>query len=61
MGLTRYLGRRLLWFFGTLVAALLLNFFLPRLIPGNPVDSIVSNLARGGGVGGDQLRMIYEN
>jgi peptide/nickel transport system permease protein len=61
MGLTRYLGRRMLWFLGTLVVALLLNFFLPRLIPGNPVDSIVSNLARGGGVGGEDLKVIYEN
>ena len=43
------------------MVALLLNFFLPRLIPGNPVDSIVSNLARGGGVGGEDLQMIYEN
>lgn len=61
MGLSRYLGRRLLWFLGTLVVALLLNFFLPRLIPGNPVDSIVSNLSKGGGVGGEDLKVIYEN
>jgi peptide/nickel transport system permease protein len=61
MGLSRYLGRRLLWFLGTLVVALMLNFFLPRLIPGNPVDTIISNIARGGGVGGDALKEISEN
>jgi len=37
----------------------LLNFFLPRLIPGNPVDALVSQMARGGGTGGDQLAQIH--
>lgn len=61
MTLVRYLGRKLVWTLVVLVVALLLNFFLPRLIPGNPVDVLVGNLARGGGAGGDQLRLIHEN
>ena len=61
MGLARYLGRKALWYLGALIVALLLNFFLPRLIPGNPVDAIVGQLARGGGAGGDQLKAIHEH
>ena len=61
MKFSRYLGRRALWYAGALIVALLLNFFLPRLIPGNPVDSIVSQLARGGGSSGEQMKAIYEN
>ncbi|GAB3754753.1 MULTISPECIES: ABC transporter permease [Microlunatus] len=60
MVFARYLGRKLLWYLLALIIALLLNFLLPRLIPGNPVDTIVSQLARGGGTGGDQLRQIHE-
>jgi peptide/nickel transport system permease protein len=35
------------WFFITLVAAFILNFILPRLMPGDPVAAIVSRLAQG--------------
>ncbi len=41
MALAKYLGRKLAWTFVVLFVALLLNFLLPRLIPGNPVDAIV--------------------
>ena len=61
MVLARYLGRKLAWTVVVLFVALLLNFLLPRLIPGNPVDAIVGQLARGGGAGGEQLRQIHEH
>ncbi|MCW2805899.1 MAG: putative transporter permease protein [Propionibacteriaceae bacterium] len=61
MNFARYLGRKALWYLAALIIALLLNFILPRLIPGNPVDAIVSQLSRGGGTGGDQLKAIHEN
>jgi peptide/nickel transport system permease protein len=35
------------WFLITLVCAFLLNFILPRLMPGDPVAAIVSRLAQG--------------
>jgi peptide/nickel transport system permease protein len=37
----------LVWFLITLVCAFLLNFILPRLMPGDPVAAIVSRLAQG--------------
>lgn len=61
MVLAKYLGRKVIWTLVVLVVALFLNFFLPRLIPGNPVDAIVGNMARGGGAGGEQLQTVYEN
>ena len=61
MVLARYLGRKVLWAFVVLFVALLLNFFLPRLIPGNPVDVIVGNMAKGGGAGGDQLKTVHDS
>ena len=61
MVLARYLGRKLAWTLVVLFVALLLNFLLPRLIPGNPVDAIVGQIAAGGGTGGEQLRQIHEH
>jgi len=46
-GYFNYFGKKLIWFFITLVAAFLLNFILPRLMPGDPVAAIVSRLAQG--------------
>ncbi len=46
-GYAIYFSNKLLWFLVTLVAAFLLNFFLPRLMPGDPVASIVARLAQG--------------
>ena len=43
----RYFLNKLAWFLITLVCAFLLNFILPRLMPGDPVAAIVSRLAQG--------------
>jgi peptide/nickel transport system permease protein len=59
MGLGKYLLRKALWYLGALLAALVLNFLLPRLIPGNPVDAIIAQMTRGGGVQGEQLKAIH--
>ncbi|SDS99744.1 ABC transporter permease [Microlunatus soli] len=59
MDFAKYLGRKAIWYLIALVVALLLNFLLPRLIPGNPVDAIVSQMARGGGASGEQMKTIY--
>jgi peptide/nickel transport system permease protein len=60
MSLSRYLLRKAGWYLGALAVAVVLNFVLPRLIPGNPVDTIVSTLGRGGAEG-DALRRVYES
>ena len=46
-GYQKYFLNKLLWFLVTLVAAFILNFMLPRLMPGDPVAAIVSRLAQG--------------
>jgi len=46
-GYFRYFGRKLGWFALTLVAAFMLNFILPRMMPGDPVAAIVARLAQG--------------
>jgi peptide/nickel transport system permease protein len=61
MALARYLGRKLAWTVVVLFVALILNFLLPRLIPGNPVDAIVGQIAAGGGAGGEQLEQVHEH
>jgi len=43
----RYFLNKLIWFMVTLVSAFILNFILPRLMPGDPVAAIVSRLAQG--------------
>lgn len=59
MSLGKYLLRKVLWYLGALLAALILNFLLPRLIPGNPVDAIIAQMTRGGGLQGEQLQAIH--
>ena len=46
-GYTRYFVGKLGWFLITLICAFILNFILPRLMPGDPVAAIVSRLAQG--------------
>ena len=46
-GYLKYLLNKLLWFLVTFVFAFILNFTLPRLMPGDPVAAIVSRLAQG--------------
>jgi len=46
-GYRKYFLGKLLWFLVTLVFAFILNFILPRLMPGDPVTAIVSRLAQG--------------
>jgi peptide/nickel transport system permease protein len=46
-GYRKYFLNKLAWFFVTLVCAFLLNFILPRLMPGDPVAGIMSRLAQG--------------
>jgi len=43
----RYFGGKIVWFLITLVFAFVLNFTLPRLMPGDPVAAIVSRMAQG--------------
>jgi peptide/nickel transport system permease protein len=46
-GYRKYFFNKLAWFLVTFVFAFLLNFILPRLMPGDPVAAIVSRLAQG--------------
>ena len=46
-GYIRYFGSKSAWFLVTLIAAFILNFMLPRLMPGDPVAGIVSRIAQG--------------
>ncbi len=58
-GYRKYFLNKLGWFLITFVFAFLLNFILPRLMPGDPVAAIVSRLAQGlSGTSGVQA--IYE-
>lgn len=61
MNLGRYIAQKTGWYVVALVAAVSLNFLLPRLVPGNPVDVIVSNLSRGGSVTSEQQQQVYES
>jgi peptide/nickel transport system permease protein len=46
-GYRGYFLTKLGWFLVTFVCAFILNFILPRLMPGDPVAAIVSRLAQG--------------
>lgn len=56
----KYLLRKLLWFLAAALVALSLNFFLPRMIPGNPVDAIIAQMTQGGQADSASMQRIYE-
>ncbi len=46
-GYTKYFVNKLIWLVVTFIFAFFLNFFLPRLMPGDPVAAIASRMAQG--------------
>jgi peptide/nickel transport system permease protein len=46
-GYQKYFLNKLSWFLVTFVCAFILNFTLPRLMPGDPVAAIVARMAQG--------------
>lgn len=46
-GYRKYFAKKLVWFLVTLVFAFLLNFILPRLMPGDPVATITQRVVQG--------------
>lgn len=57
---TKYFVKKAGWYLATLFVALLLNFMLPRLIEGNPVAAIASQVAQGM-TDSDSIKKVYEN
>ncbi|HYH11940.1 MAG TPA: ABC transporter permease [Thermomicrobiales bacterium] len=55
----RYVLKKAGWFLAAFVAALILNFYLPRMVPGNPVDAIIAQMA-GGGADSASMQNIYD-
>jgi len=46
-GYRKYYAKKIMWFIITFVAAVVLNFILPRLMPNDPVSAITAKSARG--------------
>ena len=46
-GYRKYFGKKILWFAITFVVAVILNFFLPRMMPADPVAAITGKMASG--------------
>jgi len=55
-----YLWNKVIWFLVAFALALIFNFLLIRLIPGNPVDAMVARIASGGSVSGEAMEKIYQ-
>jgi peptide/nickel transport system permease protein len=55
----KYLGKKSVWYLATLVIAVLCNFLLPRLIPGNPVQTLVGQ-SSGGLMDGAAVKKAYD-
>ena len=55
-----YFIRKLGFYLVALWAALTLNFLIPRLLPGNPVDILLAKLQQRGGMITPSTRRSYE-
>ena len=59
-GYFRYLGERLVIFVATVFISITVVFFVPRLVPGDPLAAISLKLAQvGGNFGGRELIDAY--
>jgi len=59
-GYRKYFTKKILWFLATFVVAVLLNFILPRLMPGDPVAAITSGAAQGIG-DAEAVKELYDS
>jgi len=58
-GYFKYFRKKTLWFIFTLIIALVLNFILPRLMPGDPISTILARL--GAGIEAAAVRQYMEH
>ena len=59
-GMWKYFKKKFFWFVVTFIAAVVLNFILPRLMPGDPVNSIVGkNISPGATPEQVQEQIVY--
>lgn len=58
-GLRKYFTGRFFWYLLTLVVAVVLNFLLPRMIPGNPMAAIAGNITKGM-TDTNSIKRVYE-
>jgi peptide/nickel transport system permease protein len=56
----RYFARKIGFYVVALWAAVTLNFFIPRMMPGNPVDILIAKLQQRGGTVDPSVRRSYE-
>lgn len=56
---TKYFVKKSFWYFLTLVIAIGLNFLLPRMIQGNPVSLIASQVTQGM-TDSDSIKKVYD-
>lgn len=59
-GYRKYFRKKIAWFLITFIIAILLNFILPRLMPGDPVAVITARSAQGIS-DASAVKQIYEN
>ena len=59
-GMRKYFQKKIFWFIVTFIAAVILNFILPRLMPGDPVNAIVGkNISPNAGPEQVQQQIAY--
>ena len=59
-GYKKYYGRKITWYLITLMVAAILNFVLPRLMPGDPVAVITAKISQGM-TDRNSVQLIYED
>ncbi len=59
-GYGKYFGKKIIWLLITLIFAIILNFLLPRLMPGDPVASITARAAAGMSTP-TAIQLVYED
>lgn len=59
-GYKKYYTKKIIWYLITLIIAVILNFILPRLMPGDPVSAIAARTATGM-TNQTAVQQVYDN
>ena len=61
-GYKKYYGTKLAWYAVTFFVALALNFFLPRMMPGDPISALLASaLGEGGGADASVIQRMEQD
>jgi len=56
----KYVTNKIAWFLVSIIIAIVVNFFIPRMMPGDPIDSLIASMGQFGAAGKETAQSFRE-